>query len=203
MLSIEQIIHGLPTGFTRSHHSTPWLMVKELQGTLQGIIKHLDDDYITHNNVAIHRTAIVETGAIIKGPAIIGPHCFIGANAYLRGGVYLDSSVIIGPGCEVKGSIVMSNTHLAHFNFIGDSIIGNDVNFEAGAVICNHWNEKEDKLIKLFFHSEFIETGLEKFGAIVGDYSKIGANAVLSPGTVLAKKSIVNRLELVEQLKAK
>ena len=88
---------------------------------------------------------------------------------------------------------------MAHFNFVGDSIVGSQVNFEAGAIVCNHWNERTDTQIRLFYKEQIIETGLEKFGALVGDGCKIGANAVLSPGTILAKNTIVKRLELVEQ----
>jgi bifunctional N-acetylglucosamine-1-phosphate-uridyltransferase/glucosamine-1-phosphate-acetyltransferase GlmU-like protein len=93
----------------------------------------------------------------------------------------------------------MSHTHIAHFNFVGDSLIGSHVNFEAGAIVCNHWNERSDKQIRLAYNGQIIETGTEKFGALIGDGCKIGANAVLSPGTILAKNTIVSRLELVEQ----
>jgi NDP-sugar pyrophosphorylase family protein len=202
MFSIEELIKGLPLSLVGSYQSAPWRIVGELPEILKEMVRQLNAECVTHNNVAIHRTATIETGAIIKGPAIIGPNCFVGANAYLRNGVYLGNEVVIGPGCEVKTSIIMTGTHLAHFNFVGDSIVGTEVNFEAGAVICNHWNEKKGKQIKLLYQSEIIETGIEKFGAIIGDYCKVGANAVLSPGTILAKNTVVKRLELVEQIKS-
>ena len=105
----------------------------------------------------------------------------------------------IGPGTEVKSSIICSETAIAHLNYIGNSIIGQNVNFEAGSIAANHYNERTDKQIRIKFKDQIIDTGVEKFGALVGDYSKIGANAVLSPGTILAKNSIVRRLELVDQ----
>ena len=179
--------------------SSPWLVPAGLENALLIMITRLDSEYTVHGNVAVHSTAIVESSAVLKGPLVIGPRCFIGANAYLRGGVFLDSSVIIGPGSEVKSSIIMSESHLAHFNFVGDSIIGHKVNFEAGAVICNHWNERKDKQIRFIYKGQAISTGVEKFGAIVADGCKIGANAVLSPGTVLDKNSVIKRLALIEQ----
>jgi bifunctional N-acetylglucosamine-1-phosphate-uridyltransferase/glucosamine-1-phosphate-acetyltransferase GlmU-like protein len=90
---------------------------------------------------------------------------------------------------------------VAHFNFIGNSLIGNQVNFEAGSVIANHYNERENKRIFISMNNEILDTGLDKFGAVVGDNAKIGANAVLSPGTILQRGSIVKRLELIEQFK--
>jgi UDP-N-acetylglucosamine diphosphorylase / glucose-1-phosphate thymidylyltransferase / UDP-N-acetylgalactosamine diphosphorylase / glucosamine-1-phosphate N-acetyltransferase / galactosamine-1-phosphate N-acetyltransferase len=142
----------------------------------------------------------VEIGAVLKAPIIIGKNCFVGANAYLRGGVFLDDGVKIGPSCEIKSSIIFSKTSVAHFNFIGDSIVGSNVNIEAGAVTANHYNEKADKQIEVLYNSAVIKTNTSKFGALIGDACKIGANAVLSPGTLLAKNTIVKRLELVEQV---
>ena len=162
-------------------------------------ISQLDSVYKTENGIAIHKSATVEQGVVLKAPIIISANCFVGAHAYLRGGVFLDEGVTVGPGCEIKSSFIFSTTTIAHFNFIGDSIIGSKVNFEAGAHTANHFNERTDKRISVFFNSKIIETNTEKFGALVGDNSKIGANAVLSPGTILPKNSIVKRLELVEQ----
>ena len=129
--------------------------------------------------------------------------CQIGANAYFREGVFLDSSVKIGPCSEIKGSMIFSGTAIAHLNYIGNSIIGRNVNFEAGSIAANHYNERTNKRISVSFNNQTIDTGLEKFGALVGDNSRIGANGVLSPGTILKKDSIVKRLELIEQLKEK
>lgn len=162
-------------------------------------INALNDDYIIKGSVAIHKSAIVEEHVIMKGPVIISANSFIGAHAYLRGGVFLGEHVSIGPGCEVKSSFIMPQSALAHFNFVGDSIIGSQVNMEAGSIIANHHNDREDKVIVVNINGKINKTDVEKFGALVGDHSKIGANAVLSPGTILTPKSIVGRLELVNQ----
>lgn len=94
----------------------------------------------------------------------------------------------------------MNKSAIAHFNYIGNSLIGENVNFEAGSICANHFNERIDQIISVKFNGETIITNSEKFGSLVGDNSRIGANAVLSPGTILNKNSMVKRLELVEQL---
>jgi bifunctional N-acetylglucosamine-1-phosphate-uridyltransferase/glucosamine-1-phosphate-acetyltransferase GlmU-like protein len=128
-------------------------------------------------------------------------NCFVGAHSYFREGVYLGESVKVGASCEIKSSFIGARSSIAHFNYIGNSIIGQDVNFEAGSIAANHYNERISKRIRVKYRSEIIDTASEKFGALVGDHARIGANAVLSPGTILEKNSIVKRLELVEQLK--
>ena len=178
----------------------PWEISASLSDIILELIPSLDNDYVVKDGIAIHQSATIETGVVIKAPVIIGENCYIGANAYLRGGVYLGASASIGPGCEIKSSIILTNSTIAHFNFIGDSIIGSDVNFEAGAVTANHYNERKDKKIFALYDSKKIDTHSEKFGALIGDRSKIGANAVLSPGTILTADSIVKRLELIDQI---
>ena len=94
----------------------------------------------------------------------------------------------------------MDDTATAHFNYVGNSLIGCKVNFEAGSICANHFNERKDKNIFVLYKGELLDTKSEKFGSLVGDHCKVGANAVLSPGTLLEKESIVKRLELVNQV---
>ena len=200
MIKMNEFINGFAELFPDESKLFPWEITADLKMILEKHILKLNTDYKIADGIAIHKSAIIEQGVILKAPIIISENCFVGANAYLRAGVYLDNSVTVGPGCEIKSSIIFSNTTIAHFNFIGESIIGNQVNFEAGAHTANHYNERTDKRISVFFNGKKIKTNTEKFGALVGDHSKIGANAVLSPGTILPKNSIVKRLELVEQI---
>ncbi|WP_338874287.1 DapH/DapD/GlmU-related protein [Spirosoma sp. SC4-14] len=201
MIAIDDFIDQFSTVFSSVKELDPWMITQNLPATVQLMIRDLDDSYVVQNGIAIHRTAIVEMGAVLKPPIILAENSFVGAHAYLRGGVYVGSGSRIGPGCELKSSLILAHTASAHFNFIGDSIIGNNVNFEAGSVIANHFNEKNgsDKLIRVRYQNTAIETNMVKFGALVGDGSRIGANAVLSPGTILPRQSIVKRLELVDQ----
>lgn len=196
---ISSYIEGFSSVFTTQRDSLPWLIPQNLPGIIEKMILQLDNSYTVKDGIAVHHSATVETGVVLKAPVIVSEGCFVGANAYLRGGVYLGKGSTVGTSCEVKTCIIMQNSAVAHFNFVGDSIIGSNVNFEAGSIVANHFNEREDKQIRVVLHGKIIGTEVKKFGALVGDNCKIGANAVLSPGTILAKDTVVKRLQLVEQ----
>lgn len=201
MINIDDFIKHFSSTFPGVNNLQPWEITKELSDILRKKIAELDNNFIVKDGIAIHKTAKIEDSVILKAPLIISENCFIGANAYLRNGVYLGKATSVGPGCEVKTSIIFNDTEIAHLNFIGDSIIGSNVNFEAGSITANYFNERTDKKITVLYNSTSIKTSTEKFGSLVGDNCKIGANAVLSPGTILTPGVIVKRLELVEQLK--
>jgi bifunctional N-acetylglucosamine-1-phosphate-uridyltransferase/glucosamine-1-phosphate-acetyltransferase GlmU-like protein len=178
----------------------PWLIPGQAENIIMRWISQLPrSDYFVKGAAWIHKTATVEDGAILKGPCVIGPNVFVAAYAYLRGGVWLDKDVIIGPACEIKTSFLFSGSKAAHFNFVGDSIIGHNVNIEAGAIIANHRNEWQDKEILCQVGETALKTGVTKFGALIGDNSRIGANAVLAPGTILSAGSIVKRCVSIDQ----
>ena len=201
MINIEDYIENIKITLSKIGNSQPWEIIDNLEYLLLQIIKTLDHNYKIENNIAIHKTAIIEQGVILKGTIIISENCFVRANAYLRGPILLSKSVKVGPSSEIKQSIIFDNSAIAHFNYIGNSIIGQNINFEAGSICANHYNERQDKNIFVTQNGNLIDTKTEKFGSLVGDNSKIGANAVLSPGTILEKFSVVKRLELIEQTK--
>ena len=141
------------------------------------------------NNVFVGEGTVIEEGVMIKGPAIIGRNCFIAHGAYIRENVILGDNVTIGHASEIKNSIILNNTSIAHFNYVGDSIIGKNVNFGGGALIANF--RLDGETVKVRLDGKRIDTKLIKFGAIVGDGAKIGAGAVLNPGTLLGKNCVV------------
>lgn len=177
----------------------PWRITERAETLISAAMSGLGPDYQIADGVAVHSTATIEAGAIVKGPAIVGPGCFVAASAYLRGGVFLDEDCIIGPGAELKTSFMFAGSKLAHFNFVGDSILGSGVNLEAGSIVANYRNELEDKAIRICFDGGVIETGVRKFGALLGDGTRIGANAVVAPGAILAPGSRLARLALLDQ----
>lgn len=201
MIKLSDFISNFPFPIPIEMEREPWKLMKELKNILASLIPKLGNEFKVAHGIAIHQTAIIESGVTFKPPIIINANCKIGANSYFREGVFLAESVKIGPSSEVKSSIICSQSAIAHLNYIGNSIIGSNVNFEGGSIAANHFNEREDKTIKVFYNGIIQHTRLTKFGALVGDGSKIGANAVLSPGTILEIKSIVKRLELIEQIK--
>jgi NDP-sugar pyrophosphorylase family protein len=199
MMNLTSYIQQFPILFPELQKELPWNIPSQIEPILINRIKTLSTDYKINGEVAIHKTARIEEHVVLKGPIIISEGCFVGAHAYLRGGVFLGDKAVIGPGCEVKSSFIMQNSALAHFNFVGDSLLGSMVNLEAGSILANHYNERLDKTIYVLINGKKTPIAVTKFGAMIGDQTKIGANAVLSPGTILEPKSIVKRLELVEQ----
>lgn len=178
----------------------PWDLTAASASTVQELLAELrTDDFTTSGDIAIHRTATVEVGATLKGPLIIGARCFIASGAYLRGGNWLAEDCSIGPGAELKSSFLFPGTKLAHFNFVGDSILGANVNLEAGSIVCNYRNERPEHEILIRIGSALHRVGAAKFGALVGDGARIGANAVLAPGTLLSPAAIVRRGAVCDQ----
>jgi len=198
MISIRDYVENFPLKHYQEHF--PWQIIPEIENIILHLVNRCNDEFEIRNGIAIHKTAKIENGVVLKAPIIINQGCFIGANAYLRNGVFLSSKVKIGPSCEIKSSVICNESAIAHFNFIGDSIIGSFVNIEAGAILANHNNELDNKEIIVSINGVRTKTGITKFGSLIGDNSKIGANAVLNPGTILPKNTIVKRLQLIDQL---
>lgn len=178
----------------------PWELVANVEALIgQHILKLNTNDYEQHGNVWIHHTAKVEDNVQFRGAAIIHARCFIASNAYLRGGIILGEKTVVGPGVELKSVICCGHSDFAHLNYVGNSVVGKGVNFEGGSVVANHLNETPGVSIRVKIGNEIIDTKQLKFGALVGDGCNIGANSVLSPGTILEPNTKVPRLHLVQQ----
>lgn len=203
----EKDISDFISGFYRelphiAKHESPWNIITQLENILRLRLAELSsDEYDITDEVAVHKSACIENGVTFKKPAIVGKDCLVKAGAYFRSGVYLCADVGIGANCEIKQSIIFPKSRIAHLNYVGNSIIGNDVNLEAGSVLANHFNEHKNTIVPVVLDNTIVDTGVTKFGSLLGDYCRIGANAVLNPGTILSKGSIVGRLEHVDQLK--
>ena len=178
----------------------PWELAAQSSSIVRALLVELPvQEFVIAEEIAIHRAATVENGSVLKGPLILGAGCFVAAGAYLRGGNWVAPRCTFGPGAELKSSFVFAGTKLAHFNFVGDSVLGENVNLEAGSIICNFRNERAAKEVLVRVASVLHRTGSEKFGALVGDGSRIGANAVVAPGALLLPDTVVRRTELCDQ----
>ena len=200
MINIKDYTKNTSKFFDNNQSLEPWEIIDRLDEILLEKLKHLSNDYVIDGQIAIHKSAVIEQGVTLKGTIIVSENCFIGAHAYLRGPIFLSNAVTVGPGSEIKQAVILNQSTVAHFNFIGNTIVGENVNFEAGSICANHYNERTDKTIFVKVNNQIFKTNTTKFGALVGDNSRIGANAVLSPGTILPQNSIINRLQLVEQV---
>ena len=138
-------------------------------------------------DVYLGEGTIVEPGAYIRGPAWIGKNCEIRHGAYLRENVIAGDGCILGNSSEFKNCLLLAGAHAPHFNYVGDSILGRGVNLGAGVILSNY--RLDGQVIRVRKSGTLVETGLRKFGAIVGDGASVGCNAVLNPGSLVAPKA--------------
>ena len=145
--------------------------------------------------VYIHKTAKIAPTASITGPCIICKDAELRQCAFVRGKAIIGEGAVLGNSCEIKNAILFNKVQVPHFNYIGDSVLGFKAHTGAGAVTSN---VKQDKtLVTVLYEGKRIETGLKKFGAILGDNVEVGCNSVLNPGTVVGKGSNVYPLSMV------
>lgn len=140
-------------------------------------------------NVFIGEGTLVEDGVMIKGPAIIGKNCQIRHNAYIRDDVLIGDNCVIGNSCELKNVLIFNHCQVPHFNYVGDSILGYQAHLGAGVKISNYKLTPGNVTVDV--EGKPFDTGLRKFGALLGDQSDVGCNAVLNPGSILGRGSVV------------
>jgi NDP-sugar pyrophosphorylase family protein len=131
----------------------------------------------------------VEDGAMIKGPAIIGRNCQIRHNAYIRENVIIGDGCLVGNACELKHAILFNECDVPHFNYVGDSILGHRAHLGAGVVLSNF--KSLGRHVTVLVDGRPFDTGLRKFGALLGDGCDIGCNAVLNPGSIIGRGAVV------------
>lgn len=144
---------------------------------------HLEGLVYLHPSVKLPHTAT------IIGPAWIGAKTEIRPGAFIRGNVIVGEGCVLGNACEFKNSLLLDGAQVPHFSYVGDSILGNGAHFGAG-VVCSNLRLDQQPVVVRTADATY-DTGLKKFGAIVGDQAEVGCNAVLNPGTLLGKRSLV------------
>ncbi len=144
---------------------------------------------IVGENVSIGDGTIVAAGACIEGPAIIGRNCQIRHNAYIRTNVIVGDNCTVGNSCELKNTLLFNDCQVPHFNYVGDSILGHHTHLGAGVVLSNFKSLPGNVTVQ---HGEDkIDTGLRKFGALIGDHAELGCNSVLNPGSIIGRRSVI------------
>jgi NDP-sugar pyrophosphorylase family protein len=171
-----------------------WDALKQIASYLQfrlkpAILGDLVGKPFISNHVFIGRGTIVEQGAVLKGPAWIGENCHIRSGCYVRENVIVGNRVVIGNSCEFKNSIIFDEAQVPHFNYVGDSILGYKAHLGAGVILSNVKLDHTE--INVAAPQGNIATGLTKFGAIIGDRTEIGCNAVINPGSVIGIDCII------------
>lgn len=138
---------------------------------------------VNPEKIFIGKGSVVEPGAYIKGPCIIGENCMVRHGAYIRGDFIAGDRCVIGHDTEVKHSIFLNGAQAPHFAYVGDSILGNKCNLGAGTKLANL--KLSHGQVVVHFNEEHVDSGLRKFGAVIGDHAQTGCNTVTNPGTLL------------------
>jgi NDP-sugar pyrophosphorylase family protein len=140
-------------------------------------------------DVFIGEGTVVEDGVMIKGPAIIGRNCEIRHNAYLRENVIIGDGCVAGNSCEFKNAWLFNGCQVPHFNYVGDSILGHKAHLGAGVILSNVKSLKGNVTVEM--EGKPFDTGLRKFGAMIGDGADVGCNSVLNPGSIIGRGAVI------------
>lgn len=186
LLDLSHSMAGeLLSGYEYPYEALPH--IKEIIIELQ---KNLGEDYEQKSEgVYIHKTAKVAPTADIAGPTIICAGAEIRHCAFIRGSALVGEGAVVGNSVELKNAIIFDGVQVPHFNYVGDSILGYKSHMGAGSVTSNVKSDKTNVAVNL--GGEKIQTGLRKFGAILGDFVEVGCNSVLNPGTIIGRHSNV------------
>ncbi len=166
----------------------PWQVLPNISDIILNIGKNLSDDYDTvEPNVWVHKTAKIAKTAYIGAPCIIGANTEVRHCAFIRGSALVGENCVVGNSVELKNVILFDNVQVPHYNYVGDSILGFKSHMGAGSITSNVKADK--KLVTIKVNDERIDTGIKKFGAVLGDNVEVGCNSVLNPGTVIGKNT--------------
>ena len=146
-------------------------------------------------NVWVAKSAKVAPTAFINGPAIIGKDAEVRHCAFIRGNAIVGEGAVVGNSTELKNAVLFNKVQVPHYNYVGDSVLGYKAHMGAGSITSNVKSDK--KLVVVKGADEQIETGLKKFGAMLGDEVEVGCNSVLNPGTVVGRNSNIYPLSCV------
>lgn len=177
-------------------YENPFAVLPNIKEYIIKLGETLGTDYVKpKDDIWIHKTAKVAPNASITGPCIIDENAEIRHCAFIRGGAIIGKNSVLGNSCEIKNSILFDNVQVPHFNYVGDSILGEHSHMGAGSITSN---VKSDKTLVVIKEGDnIIETNLKKVGAFLGDNVEVGCNSVLNPGTIIGPNSRVYPLTSV------
>lgn len=175
----------------------PWEVLPKIKDFIINFGENLNKEEYDKvgENVWIAKSAKVAESAYINGPTIIGKNAEIRHCAFIRGNVIVGENAVVGNSTELKNVILFNNVQVPHYNYVGDSILGYKSHMGAGSITSNVKSDK--KLVIVKSEDEKIETGLKKFGAMLGDNVEVGCGSVLNPGTVIGKNTNIYPLSSV------
>lgn len=180
-----------------NNHNYPWEVLPEIKDFILKLGNSLNENEYTKmgENIWISKTATIAPTAYIAGPAIIGNNTEIRHCAFIRGNAIVGNNCVVGNSTELKNVILFNNVQVPHYNYVGDSILGYHSHMGAGSITSNVKSDK--KLVVVKNSTQTIETGLKKFGAMIGDNVEVGCGSVLNPGSVIGRNTNIYPLSSV------
>lgn len=154
------------------------------------LITNLPNGLLISGKVYIHPSVKLPPFGSITGPAYIGERCELRPGVLIRGNVITGKNCVLGNSCEFKNCLLLDNVQVPHFSYVGDCILGNQVHLGAG-VICSNLRLDKANVPVILPNGVKKETNLRKLGALIGDYTEVGCNAVLNPGSIIGKRSLI------------
>ena len=178
----------------------PWEVLPKISAFILELGATLDEEEYEKRgeDIWVAKSAVVAPTAYIHGPAIIGKHAEIRHCAFIRGNAIVGEGAVVGNSTELKNVVLFNKVQVPHYNYVGDSILGYKAHMGAGSITSNVKSDKTLVVVK--DGKERIETGLKKFGAMIGDHVEVGCGSILNPGTVIGPYSNVYPLSSVRQV---
>ena len=175
----------------------PWEVLPEIKDFILKLGKTLDPDEYEYRegDIWIAKSAKIAPTACINGPAIIGKDTEVRHCAFIRGNAIVGEDCVVGNSTELKNVVLFNCVQVPHYNYVGDAVLGYKSHMGAGSICSNVKSDKQLVVVK--DGEEKIETGLKKFGAMLGDHVEVGCNSVLNPGTVIGRNSNIYPLSPV------
>lgn len=175
----------------------PWEVLPKLKVFIEQLGPYLPQDIYEKRgeNIWVAKSANVAPTASIAAPCIIDEGAEIRHCAFIRGSVIVGKNAVVGNSSELKNALLFDGVQVPHYNYVGDSVLGYKAHLGAGAITSNVKNDNTNVVVK--FPLQSVDTGLRKFGAIVGDHAQIGCNSVLNPGTMIGRETSVYPLSSV------
>ncbi len=172
----------------------PWDWISQIKPALAHLkgnsqTLELSDGVHTTGEVFFGEGVKLPPYCVIQGPAWIGDGVEIRPGAYIRGNVIIGADSVIGNSCEYKNCLLMERTQTPHFSYVGDSILGNGAHLGAGVILSNLRLDQKNVFVRVGM--ERLDTGLRKFGAILGDGAQVGCNTALMPGSIIGRGALV------------
>ena len=184
-------------GETLREYTFPWEILPQLKHILPTLGQALTEQGYQEiaPQVWVAEDVTIAPTASIQGPCIIGAGTEIRHCAYIRGNVLIGSKCVVGNSSELKNCVLFDRVQVPHYNYVGDAILGKGAHLGAGSIISNLKSDKKNIVLSL--NGETLETGLRKFGAMVGDWVEVGCGSVLNPGTIIGRESRIYPLSCV------